>query len=78
MGEYLGQPGHLLGNRPDDGLRLGIVFMELGAKVLEPLMLGPLKDLRSISAAKVASSMVRFMNSKKGLYKLKYQDFINS
>ena len=74
----IAQPGHLLGDRPDDVLRLGIVLMELGAKVLEPLMLGPLKDLRSISAAKVASSMVRFMNSKKGHYKLKYQDFINS
>ena len=74
----IAQPGHLLGDRPDDGLRLGIVLMELGAKVLEPLMLGPLKDLRSIAAAKVASSMVRFMNSKKGHYKLKYQDFINS
>ena len=52
--------------------------MEFGAKLFEPLMIGPLKNLRFISAFNVGKAMVNFMNSnKKGIFKLKYEEFMN-
>jgi hypothetical protein len=41
-------------------------------------MVGPLKNLRFIPAFKVAKAMVNFMiSNKKGVFKLKYEEFIN-
>jgi hypothetical protein len=37
--------------------------MEFGARMLEPLMLGPLKDLRFIKASVVACALVEHMNN---------------
>lgn len=74
----IAQPGHLLGNRPNDKFRFEIPLMEFGAKLFEPLMVGPLKNLRFISAFKVGKAMFNFMNSnKKGIFKLKYEEFMN-
>ena len=53
----IAQPGHLLGNRPNDKFRFEIPLMEFGAKLFEPLMVGPLKNLRFISAFKVGKAM---------------------
>jgi nucleoside-diphosphate-sugar epimerase len=74
----IAQPGHLLGDRPNDKFRFEVLLMEFGAKLFKPLMGGPLKNLRFISAFKVGKAMFNFMNSnKKGIFKLKYEEFMN-
>ena len=35
------QPSHLLGSRPNDKIRIEVPIIELGAKIMDPLMIGP-------------------------------------
>jgi len=71
------QPGHLLGKRVDDRFRPEIPIMEFGARMLEPFMLGPLKDIRFIKASDVAYALVEHMNKPgKKIIKLKYANLI--
>ena len=71
------QPSHLLGERPKEKFRIDVPLIELGGKIFDPFMQGPLSDLRFISAKKVAHAMVKKMNEdSEGLSALKYTDFI--
>ena len=70
------QPSHLLGSRPNDKIRIEVPIIELGAKIMDPLMVGPLSDLRFIKASSVAKAMVDALNvSTESLTKLKFKDF---
>ena len=70
------QPSHLLGSRPNDKIRIEVPIIELGAKIMDPLMIGPLSDLRFIKASSVAKAMVDALNvSTESLTKLKFKDF---
>ena len=42
------QPGHLLGKRLLKKIRPEVPIMEFGARILKPLMIGPLEDLKFI------------------------------
>ena len=54
-------------------------LIELGGKIFDPLMLGPLSDFRFIDAKYVAKAMVQKMNdNSEGLSFLKYRDFVNA
>ena len=73
------QPSHLLGQRVDEEFKLDVSLIELGGKIFDPLMLGPLSDLRFIDAKYVAKAMVQKMNdNSEGLSILKYKDFVNA
>jgi uncharacterized protein YbjT (DUF2867 family) len=73
------QPSHLLGKRVDEKFKLDVSLIELGGKIFDPLMLGPLSDLRFINAQNVAKAMVQKMNDdSEGLSVLKYKDFVNA
>ena len=73
------QPSHLLGQRVDEEFKLDVSLIELGGKIFDPLMLGPLSDLRFIDAKYVAKAMVQKMNDdSEGVSILKYKDFINA
>ena len=73
------QPSHLLGQRVDEEFKLDVSLIELGGKIFDPFMLGPLSDLRFIDAKYVAKAMVQKMNDNSdGLSILKYKDFVNS
>ena len=73
------QPSHLLGQRVDEEFKLDVSLIELGGKIFDPLMLGPLSDLRFIDAKYVAKAMVKKMNdNSEGLSVLKYKDFVNA
>src|SRR6056300_1640548 len=73
------QPSHLLGQRVDEEFKLDVSLIELGGKIFDPLMLGPLSDLRFIDAKYVAKAMVQKMNgNSEGLSVLKYKDFVNA
>ena len=75
----IAQPGHLLGERPDDRFRIEIPVIEFFTKILEPLMFGPLQNFRNISAKQVAKGMVTSMqDTSVGLTTLQYKDFIES
>ncbi len=72
----IAQPGHLLGARPEEKLRIEITIMEFIAKILEPLMIGPIKPFRSIEATNVADSMVRsIQDGVDGVFTLRFDDF---
>jgi len=73
------QPSHLLGQRINEKFKLDVSLIELGGKIFDPLMLGPLSDLRFIDAKYVAKAMVKKMNdNSEGLSVLKYKDFVNA
>ena len=73
------QPSHLLGKRVDENFKIDVSLIELGGKIFDPLMHGPLTDFRFIDAKYVAKAMVQKMNdSSKGLSVLKYKDFVNA
>ena len=73
------QPSHLLGQRVDEEFKLDVSLIELGGKIFDSLMLGPLSDLRFIDAKYVAKAMVQKMNdNSEGLSVLKYKDFVNA
>jgi len=73
------QPSHLLGQRVNEEFKLDVSLIELGGKIFDPLMLGPLSDLRFIDAKYVAKAMVKKMNdNSEGLSVLKYKDFVNA
>ena len=70
------QPSHLLGSRPNDKIRIEVPIIELGAKVIDPLMIGPLSDLRFIKASCVAKAMIDTLNEgSENLTRLKFKDF---
>tara|TARA_B100000767_G_C19727899_1_gene520314 strand:+ start:699 stop:1376 length:678 start_codon:yes stop_codon:yes gene_type:complete len=72
----IAQPGHLLGERPGEKIRIEISAMEFIAKILEPLMIGPIKPFRSIEAINVADSMVRsIQDGVNGVFTLRFDDF---
>ena len=69
----------MLGQRVDEEFKLDVSLIELGGKIFDPLMLGPLLDLRFIDAKYVAKAMVQKMNDNStGLSILKYKDFVNA
>ena len=68
------QPGHLLGKRPLKKIRPEVPIMEFGARILKPLMIGPLEDLKFIEASLVAKSLVKHMNRPSDkILRLKYK-----
>lgn len=72
------QPGHLLGQRPLRKISPEVPIMEFGARILKPLMIGPLEDLKFIEASLVARSMVQHMNKPTDkIVKLKYKELIS-
>jgi uncharacterized protein YbjT (DUF2867 family) len=72
----IAQPGHLLGARPGEKLRIEITIMEFITKILEPLMIGPIKPFRSIEATNVADAMVRsIQDGVNGVFTLRFDDF---
>ena len=72
------QPGHLLGKRLLKKIRPEVPIMEFGARILKPLMIGPLEDLKFIKASLVAKAMVKHMNipTDKNV-RLKYKELID-
>ena len=69
------EPGHLLGDRPSKKFRPEVTIMEFGAKILKPIMIGPLEDLKFIEASLVAKSLVKHMNkSSDKILRLKYKE----
>ena len=73
------QPSHLLGTRANENFKIDVSLIELGGKIFDPLMLGPLSDFRFINAQSVAKAMVQKMNdNSEGLSVLKYKDFIDA
>ena len=72
------QPGHLLGKRLLKKIRPEVPIMEFGARILKPLMIGPLEDLKFIEASLVAKSMVKHMNIPTDkIVRLKYKELID-
>ena len=72
------QPGHLLGKRLLKKIRPEVPIMEFGERILKPLMIGPLEDLKFIKASLVAKSMVKHMNIPTDkIVRLKYKELIN-
>ena len=72
------QPGHLLGKRLLKKIRPVVLIMEFGARILKPLMIGPLEDLKFIKASLVAKSMVKHMNIPTDkIIRLKYKELID-
>ena len=72
------QPGHLLGKRLLKKIRPEVPIMEFGARILKPLMIGPLEDLKFIKASLVAKSMVKHMNIPTDkIIRLKYKELID-
>ena len=72
------QPSHLLGSRPNDKIRIEVPIIELGAKIMDPLMIGPLSDLRFIKASSVARAMIDTLNEgSENITRLKFKDFKN-
>ena len=72
------QPSHLLGSRPNEKIRIEVPIIELGAKIMDPLMIGPLSDLRFIKASRVARAMIDTLNEgSENITRLKFKDFKN-
>ena len=72
------QPSHLLGSRSNQKVTIEVPIIELGAKILDPLMRGPLSDLRFVKASAVAKKMVETMNENSTSHSiLKFKDFLN-
>lgn len=72
------QPGHLLGKRPLKKIRPEVPIMEFGARILKPLMIGPLEDLKFIEASLVAKSMIKHMNRPTDkIVRLKYKELVD-
>ena len=72
------QPSHLLGSRSNQKVAIEVPIIELGAKILDPLMRGPLSDLRFVKASAVAKKMVETMNESSTSHSiLKFKDFLN-
>ena len=72
------QPSHLLGSRSNQKVTIEVPIIELGAKILDPLMRGPLSDLRFVKASAVAKKMVETMNESSNSHSiLKFKDFLN-
>jgi len=72
------QPSHLLGSRSNQKVTIEVPIIELGAKILDPLMRGPLSDLRFVKASAVAKKMVETMNESSTSHSiLKFKDFLN-
>ena len=72
------QPSHLLGSRSNQKVAIEVPIIELGAKILDPLMRGPLSDLRFVKASAVAKKMVEVMNESSTSHSiLKFKDFLN-
>ena len=75
----IAKPGHLLGARSGDKFRIEVPFIEFFTKILEPLMIGPLRSFRNISAKKVAKAMISSMEDETGgVITLTYKDFIKN
>ena len=72
------QPSHLLGSRSNQKVTIEVPIIELGAKILDPLMRVPLSDLRFVKASAVAKKMVETMNESSTSHSiLKFKDFLN-
>ena len=72
------EPGHLLGKRPLKKIRPEVPIMEFGARILKPLMIGPLEDLKFIEASLVAKSMIKHMNRPTDkIVRLKYKELVD-
>jgi uncharacterized protein YbjT (DUF2867 family) len=72
------QPSHLLGNRLNRKIGIEVPVIELGAKIIDPLMIGPLSNLRFIKASSVARAMVNTLNeNSENLTRLRFKDFKN-
>ena len=72
------QPSHLLGNRLNSKIGIEVPVIELGAKIVDPLMVGPLLNLRFIEASSVARAMVNALNeNSENLTTLRFKDFKN-
>ncbi len=66
------QPGHLRGNK----LRFDIVFADIVSIIIDPFLHGPIKKLRSISATKLAKSVVNNSSDRKaGVNYFDFKDF---
>ena len=73
------EPGHLLGQRPLKKIRPEVPIMEFGARILKPLMIGTLENLKFIEASLVARSMVKHMNKPTDkIVRLRYKELINA
>ena len=72
------QPSHLLGNRPNNNVGIEVPAIEFGAKIIDPIMVGPFSNLRFIKASSVARAMVNTLNENpEHLTRLKFKDFNN-
>ena len=72
------QPSHLLGNRLNRKIGIEVPVIELGAKIIDTLMVGPLSNLRFIKASSVARAMVNTLNeNSENLTRLRFKDFKN-
>ena len=72
------EPGHLLGKRPSKKFRPEVAIMEFAARILKPIMIGPLEDLKFIEASLVAKSLVAHMDRPTDeILKLKYKKLAN-
>ena len=66
------QPGHLRGNK----YRFDILLADMASIFVYPLLYGPLKKFRSISAKAVAKQVVNnSLNRKSGINYFDYKDF---
>ena len=71
------RPSHLLGQWINEKFKLDVSLIELGGKIFDPFMLGPLSDFKFIDAKYVAKAMVQKMNDNaEGISVLKYKDFV--
>jgi uncharacterized protein YbjT (DUF2867 family) len=72
------QPSHLLGSRPNNKIGIEVPVIELGAKIIDPIMVGPFSNLRFIKASSVAKTMVNTLNdNSENLTRLRFKDFRN-
>ena len=72
------QPSHLLGSRPNNKIGIEVPVIELGAKIIDPIMVGPFSNLRFIKASSVARTMVNTLNdNSENLTRLRFKDFKN-
>ena len=67
------QPGHLTGNK----FRVDILLADAVSLIFDPILFGPLKKFRSISAEKLSVAVVKnSLQAKTGINYFDYKDFI--
>ena len=68
----------MLGSRPNNKIGIEVPVIELGAKIIDPIMVGPFSNLRFIKASSVARTMVNTLNdNSENLTRLRFKDFKN-